>query len=141
MAKAAAKPQNERATTFSEAFSSFSVNDIEKAKAFYKDTLSLKVNAGKEGLELEFENSDSVFIYPKDDHEPSTFTVLNLKVSDIDAAVDDLKARGVAFEKYGGDIRTDEKDIFRGGERSNGPNIAWFKDPAGNILSVIEEAA
>ncbi len=139
MAKAATKPQNEQATTFTEAFSSFSVNDLEKAKKFYSDTLSLKVNATKEGLELKFENSDTVFIYPKDDHKPATFTILNLRVPDIDAAVDDLKSRGVSFEQYGGEIQTDEKGIFRGAERSNGPNIAWFKDPAGNILSVIEE--
>lgn len=139
MAKAAATPQDERITTFSEAFSSFSVDDIEKAKKFYSDTLSLKVNEAMEGLEIEFSNSGSVFIYRKDDHEPATFTVLNLKVRDIDAAVDDLKSRGISFESYSGDIRTDEKGIFRGGERSNGPNIAWFKDPAGNVISVIEE--
>src|SRR5687768_3274638 len=139
MAKAAAKTQIEGGTTFTEAFSSFSVNDLEKAKKFYSDTLSLKVNATKEGLELEFEDSDTVFIYPKDDHKPATFTILNLKVPDIDAAVDDLKARGISFETYDGEIQTDEKGIFRGAERSNGPNIAWFKDPAGNILSVIEE--
>ena len=139
MAKAATKAQNERAATFTEAFSSFSVNDLEKAKKFYSDTLSLKVNDSKEGLELEFENSDSVFIYPKDDHKPASFTVLNLKVPDIDAAVDDLEAAGVSFEKYGGEIQTDEKGIFRGAKKSNGPNIAWFKDPAGNILSVIEK--
>ena len=139
MAKAATKAQGQRATTFTEAFSSFSVNDLASAKRFYSDTLSLDVNDTKEGLELKFENSGNVFIYGKDDHKPATFTVLNLKVLDIDAAVDDLKARGISFEKYGGEIRTDEKGIFRGGESSNGPNIAWFKDPAGNILSVIEE--
>lgn len=141
MAKAAAKAQNEGGTTFTEAFSSFSANDLEKAKKFYSDTLSLKVNATQEGLELEFEDSDTVFIYAKDDHKPATFTVLNLKVPDIDAAVDDLKDRGIKFETYGGEIQTDEKGIFRGAERSNGPNIAWFKDPAGNILSVIEDKA
>jgi predicted enzyme related to lactoylglutathione lyase len=141
MAKAATKAQNEQATAFTESFSSFSVNDLEKAKKFYSDTLSLKVNESKEGLELEFENSDTVFIYAKNDHKPATFTILNLKVPDIDAAVDDLKARGVSFEEYGGEIQTDEKGIFRGAEKSNGPNIAWFKDPAGNILSVIEEKA
>ena len=141
MAKAATKAQNERAAAFTEAFSSFSVNDLEKAKKFYSDTLSLKVNATKEGLELKFENSDTIFIYPKDDHKPATFTVLNLKVPDIEAAVDDLKTRGISFEKYGGEIQTDERGIFRGAEKSNGPNIAWFKDPAGNILSVIQDKA
>jgi len=141
MAKAATKAQNERATTFTEAFSSFSVNDLEKAEKFYSDILGLEANLTNEGLKLEFENSGSVFIYPKDDHQPATFTVLNLKVPDIDAAVDDLGRRGVSFEEYGGEIETDDKGIFRGAKKSNGPNIAWFKDPAGNILSVIEERA
>jgi catechol 2,3-dioxygenase-like lactoylglutathione lyase family enzyme len=115
------------------AFSSFSVDDLQKAKEFYAQTLGLKVKESKEGLELHPGEND-VFIYPKPNHEPATFTVLNFLVSDIDAAVDDLKKKGVQFEQYDGEIKTDAKGIHRNG----GPTIAWFKDPAGNILSVLE---
>ena len=79
-----------------------------------------------------------MFVYTKDNHEAATFTVLNLQVADIDAAVDDLTERGIKFESYTGDIETDEKGIHRGADKGRGPNIAWFKDPAGNILSVME---
>ncbi len=116
------------------AFSSFAVNDLQRAKQFYAETLGIKVKESKEGLELHPENTD-VFIYPKPNHEPATFTVLNFLVDDIEAAVDDLKQRGVRFEHYEGEIKTNEKGIHRNG----GPTIAWFKDPAGNILSVIEK--
>ena len=105
------------------AFSSFSVSDIEKARGFYADTLGLDVSDSSEGaLGLHI----------------ATFTVLNFPVENIDHAVDELKTRGITFESYGGDIQTDEKGIFRGGSQGRGPNIAWFKDPAGNILSVVE---
>lgn len=117
----------------SKAFSSFSVNDLQKAKQFYGQTLGLKVKESPEGLELH-PGQQSVFIYPKPNHEPATFTVLNFQVSNIDAAVDDLKQKGVNFEHYEGEIKTDAKGIHRDG----GPTIAWFKDPAGNILSVVE---
>ena len=116
------------------AFSSFAVNDLQQAKQFYAETLGIKVKESKEGLELHPENTD-VFIYPKPNHEPATFTVLNFLVDDIEAAVDDLKQKGVRFEHYEGEIKTNEKGIHRNG----GPTIAWFKDPAGNILSVIEK--
>ena len=116
------------------AFSSFSVNDLSKAKEFYAETLGLKVSASEMGLELHPGNTD-VFIYPKPNHEPATFTVLNFLVDDIDKAVDELKKSGVKFEHYEGEIKTDEKGIHRNG----GPKIAWFKDPAGNILSVLEK--
>ncbi len=116
------------------AFSSFSVNDMDKAKQFYGQTLGLEVAESKEGLELHPGNT-SVFIYPKPNHEPASFTVLNFLVDDIDSAVDDLKQKGVTFEQYEGAIKTDEKGIHRNG----GPTIAWFKDPAGNILSVVEK--
>lgn len=116
------------------AFSSFSVDDLQKAKQFYEQTLGLKVAQSPEGLELHPGNTD-VFIYPKPNHEPATFTVLNFLVEDIDSVVDDLKQKGVTFERYEGSIKTDEKGIHRNG----GPTIAWFKDPAGNILSVIEK--
>jgi catechol 2,3-dioxygenase-like lactoylglutathione lyase family enzyme len=120
------------------AFSSFSTNDLEKAKEFYGTTLGLEVSETPEGLDLHVGDGE-VFIYPKPDHAPATFTVLNFKVDDIDRTVDDLRGRGVRFESYGGDITTDEKGIMRGAESGNGPNIAWFKDPAGNIISVVAE--
>lgn len=118
------------------AFSSFSVDDLEKAKQFYVQTLGLKVKESPEGLELH-PGQQSIFIYPKPNHKPATFTVLNFQVNDIDAAVDELKQKGVSFEQYEGEIKTDAKGIHR----DNGPTIAWFKDPAGNILSVVESAS
>ena len=120
------------------AFSGFSVNDIAKAKTFYGKTLGLDISDGPMGnLELKV-GGNSIFIYPKPNHEPATFTVLNFPVDNIDAAVDELTAKGVQFEHYDmGDFKTDSKGILRGGG-DRGPNIAWFKDPAGNILSVLE---
>jgi len=115
------------------AFSSFSVNDLQKAKEFYGQTLGLKVSESAEGLELH-PGETNIFIYPKPNHQPATFTVLNFLVDDIESAVDKLTKTGVRFEKYEGEIKTDEKGIHRDG----GPSIAWFKDPAGNILSVLE---
>jgi catechol 2,3-dioxygenase-like lactoylglutathione lyase family enzyme len=115
------------------AFSSFSVDDLEKAKQFYAQTLGLKVKESPEGLELH-PGQQSIFIYPKPNHEPATFTVLNFQVNNIDTAVDELRQKGVNFEHYEGEIKTDAKGIHR----DNGPTIAWFKDPAGNILSVVE---
>lgn len=116
-------------------FSSFSVNDMQKAKEFYEKTLGLKVKEESSGLQLHFPDNN-IFIYPKNNHVPATFTILNFPVKDIDATVEALTKRGVRFEKYEeGELKTDPKGIFRG----NGPTIAWFKDPAGNFLSVIEE--
>lgn len=123
---------------FNDTFTSMSSNDVQRAKDFYGGTLGLDVADTAEGLKLSLPGGSSAFIYPKDDHEAATFTVLNFMVDDIDAAVDDLTGRGVKFESYTGEIQTDDKGIFRGGEQGNGPNIAWFKDPAGNILSIIE---
>jgi len=120
--------------TTSKAFSSFSVDDLSKAKDFYGHTLGVKVSESDEGLELKPSGDASVFLYPKPNHKPATFTVLNFMVDDIEAAVEELKKSGVTSEKYEGEIKTDEKGIHRNG----GPTIAWFKDPAGNILSVIE---
>ena len=120
-------------------FSSYSVNDLNTAKTFYSETLGLYVTSTPEGLSLQTAGC-TVFLYLKPDHAPASFTVLNFKVPDIDKAVDDLKSRGVPRESYGGDIKTDENAIFRGTETGQGPNIAWFKDPAGNILSVLEES-
>lgn len=121
------------------AFSSFSANDLQKAKEFYGKTLGLEISETKEGLGLKIAGGGQVFIYPKPNHEPATFTILNFPVANIDEAVDQLNKLGVRFEQYEGEMKTDEKGIFRGADRGQGPNIAWFKDPAGNILSVIEE--
>jgi len=120
----------------SKAFSSFSANDLQKAKEFYQIILGLDVKEGSMGtLELHIFGSLPILIYPKPNHEPASFTVLNFPVEDIDAAVDDLISKGVQFEHYDYEgLKTDSKGIFR----DEGPIIAWFKDPAGNILSLIE---
>jgi catechol 2,3-dioxygenase-like lactoylglutathione lyase family enzyme len=120
-------------------FSSFSVNNLKEAKEFYGQTLGLNISEGAEGLELKFAGGGRVFIYPKPNHTPATFTILNFPVDGIEQAVDELARRSVRFEAYEGELKTDEKGIFHGAERGQGPNIAWFKDPAGNILSVVEE--
>ena len=122
----------------SNAFSGFSANDIPKAKEFYGRTLGLKVSESNGLLTLHLAGGNNVLIYPKPNHTPAMFTVLNFPVDDVDQAVDELTKRGVQFEIYDlPDIKTDRKGIMRG----NGPMIAWFKDPAGNILSVIEQEA
>ena len=121
----------------SKAFSSFSVNDIQKAKEFY-GRLGLDVSEEREGLALHLTGGGQMFLYPKPNHEPATFTVLNFPVENIDQAVDQLSKLSVRFEHYEGEMKTDEKGIFRGAAQDKGPNIAWFKDPAGNILSVLE---
>jgi catechol 2,3-dioxygenase-like lactoylglutathione lyase family enzyme len=123
----------------SKAFSGFSVNDLDKAKAFYADTLGLDVVEDAGALGLKLAGGGQVFLYPKDNHTPATYTVLNFPVADIDAAVDELTKRGVRFERYEGEMATDAKGVFRGAAQDMGPNIAWFTDPAGNILSVIED--
>jgi catechol 2,3-dioxygenase-like lactoylglutathione lyase family enzyme len=118
-------------------FASFAVRDTETARAFYGETLGLDVRDGQQPgiLEINGTAGAPIVVYPKPDHEPAAFTVLNIVVPDIDAAVVDLADAGVAMERYdSGDLRTDDKGIMRG----QGPNIAWFKDPDGNILSVIE---
>ena len=122
----------------SKAFSSFSVNDIAKAKNFYHDLLGLDVVDNPMGIiELHLENGYKIILYPKPDHIPATFTVLNFPVKDLEATVDELVEKGISFEQYEGQIKTDKKGIFK--SEGNGPNIAWFKDPSGNILSVMEE--
>jgi len=121
----------------SEAFSGFSAGDIAKAKEFYAGTLGLEVSESHGLLTLRLAGGNNVIIYPKPNHVPATFTVLNFPVKDVDLAVDQLKKRGVRFEQYNlPNLKTDEKGIMRG----NGPTIAWFKDPAGNILSVVDQA-
>ena len=137
-AKAASSPDRKTSPIFREsgAFSSFSVNDLSKAKAFYGKTLGLDISEQPEGLQLNLADGFNVFLYPKPNHTPATFTVLNFAVDDIDKAVDELNSVGIKLEKYDqAEIRTDAKGIMRG----KGPQIAWFKDPAGNILSVVEE--
>lgn len=113
------------------AFSGFSVDDIPAAKRFYADTLGLEVSEEHGMLTLHLAGDRDTLVYPKPDHTPATFTILNFPVDDIDAAVDALVARGVQFERYDG---SDERGIFR----DEGPSIAWFKDPAGNVLSVLQ---
>jgi predicted enzyme related to lactoylglutathione lyase len=119
------------------AFSGYSTDEAATVKEFYEDTLGIRVSEENDMLTLHLAGGDRpTLIYPKGDaHEPASFTVLNFEVSDVEAAVDELTGRGVEFERYeGSDVETDAKGIFRGG----GPLIAWFKDPAGNVLSVIE---
>ena len=122
------------------AFSSVSVDDIEKARAFYGEVLGLPVKDDEMGIiEVGLGGGSHFIAYPKDDHQPASFTVLNFVVSDIEKTVDDLTARGVAFEHYDmPQIKTDAKGIARD---EYGPPIAWFKDPAGNILSVLEDSS
>jgi predicted enzyme related to lactoylglutathione lyase len=125
--------------THGKAFSGFSVNDTAKAKQFYSEVLGLEVKEVPEMqgiLNLYLSHDTNILIYPKPNHTPASFTILNFPVSDIDQAVDELTSRGVKFIIYNEpNFKTDEKGIFRGG----GPLIAWFSDPAGNIISVLEE--
>ena len=120
-------------------FSSFSVKSLDQVKAFYSETLGLNTKEETEmgSLNITLPGGGSIFIYPKDNHEPATFTVLNLVVDNVDAAVDELTAKGVKFEIYEG-FGQNEKGIAQSPDLAKGPSIAWFKDPAGNILSVIE---
>ncbi len=118
----------------SPAFSGFSSNDLPKAKEFYGQTLGVEVTEENGMLTLHLGGGHTVLIYPKDDHQPATYTTLNFPVKDIDTTVEELTRRGVEFERYGEGFGQDERGIARG----IGPPIAWFKDPAGNILSVIQ---
>ena len=120
--------------TNTKAFSGFAVDDVPKAKKFYSETLGLRVSEEYGMLSLHIAGECDILVYPKPDHTPATFTILNFPVDDIDKAVDELAERGVRFERYDG-LEQDEKGIYRGG----GPYITWFKDPAGNVLSVLEE--
>ena len=121
--------------TFQKAFSSCSVNDLAKARAFYAETLGLPVKETPEGLSIQVDATYTLFLYPKPNHTPATFTVLNFQVANVEAAVDGLTAAGVKFLQYEGDIKTDQKGIAR---PASGPIIAWFADPAGNIISVAQ---
>ncbi|MGW0482840.1 VOC family protein [Nonomuraea sp. NPDC003214] len=116
------------------AFSGFSVDDIARAKEFYGRTLGIRVSEEHGMLTLHIAGDRDILVYPKEDHVPATYTILNFPVDDIEQAVDELVRRGVRFERYP-HMKTDERGIFRGG----GPLIAWFTDPAGNVLSVLQE--
>jgi catechol 2,3-dioxygenase-like lactoylglutathione lyase family enzyme len=116
-----------------QAYSGFSVDDIPAAKAFYAGTLGLEVDEDHGMLQLRIAGGNPVLVYPKDDHAPATYTTLNFPVADIAATARELASRGITFERYG-----DGQDEL-GVMRAEGPPIAWFKDPAGNVLSIIEE--
>jgi predicted enzyme related to lactoylglutathione lyase len=121
----------------SRAFSGFSVNDLARAKEFYSQVLGLDVTEEQGFLRLHLAGGTDVLAYAKPNHTPATFTILNFPVSDVDATVDALTERGVRFERYDlPGLKTDAKGVMRG----QGPTIAWFKDPAGNILSVLQQA-
>jgi predicted enzyme related to lactoylglutathione lyase len=120
----------------SHAFSGFSVNSSEEAERFYGEMLGLDVEENAMGLTLHIAGGNDIFVYPKDDHQPATYTILNFPVDDIDAAVNELAAKGIEFIQY--PDMTDEKGIARGKAAGQGPDIAWFKDPAGNFLSVLQ---
>ena len=133
-----ATPMRKTSRMFRDAktFSSYSVNDLQKARQFYANTLGLELSELKEGLEIKVTGGPNVFLYPKPNHTPATFTVLNFVVQNIDTAVDELNSLGIKLERYNQpEIKTDEKGIMRG----PGPQIAWFKDPSGNVLSVVQE--
>lgn len=120
----------------SHAFSGFSTDDIPKAASFYGDVLGLNVAERNGLLNISFPGGGETIVYPKPNHQPATFTVLNFPVDDIDTIVDELTRRGVVFERYDGEIATDERGVHRG--EGHGPDIAWFKDPGGNILSILK---
>jgi catechol 2,3-dioxygenase-like lactoylglutathione lyase family enzyme len=117
------------------AFSGFAVSDLDEARDFYGQTLGLKTSEDHGLLTLHIAGDRDTLVYPKPDHAPASYTILNFPVDDIDAAVEELAARGVRCERYDG-FEQDENGVFRGG----GPYIAWFKDPAGNVLSVLQES-
>lgn len=119
------------------AFSSFSVRDLDETKKFYGQTLGLGISESDEGVSLQTQGSNDVFIYPKADHTPATFTVLNFVVDDVDKKVDELTKMGIRFEIYDkGELKTDDRGVFQGK-----PKIAWFKDPSGNFLSILENGS
>jgi predicted enzyme related to lactoylglutathione lyase len=120
------------------AFSSFSVDNLNRARSFYSEKLGIEVSDVPEMkglLYLNIEGGDKILVYEKPNHSPASFTVLNFPVKDVEKAVDELTGRGIQFEHYDGELKTNEKGISQG----MGPKVAWFKDPAGNIISVLEE--
>ena len=124
---------------YTHGFSGFSVRDIDAAKDFYGETLGLETTVNGMGiLNITLPDGPLVMVYPKPDHEPAVYTVLNLVVADIDAAIDELAAAGVVFERYEG-LPQDERGVMRGTQHDRGPDIAWFLDPSGNIIGLLEE--
>ena len=122
------------------AFAGLSVNDLAAAKEFYTKTLGLELADDQMGLNFKLPGGGGLFVYPKEDHQPASYTALNFAVEDIDEAVDALVAAGVKFEHYDNmPAKPDERGIMRGLTANQGPDIAWFKDPAGNILSVLQD--
>jgi catechol 2,3-dioxygenase-like lactoylglutathione lyase family enzyme len=121
------------------AFSGFAVDDLQRAREFYGDTLGLKTSEQNGLLTLHLAGDRDTLVYPKPNHVPATYTILNFPVDDIGATVDELARRGVHFERYDG-MHQDDKGIQRGIQQGAGPDIAWFKDPSGNILSVLQES-
>ena len=119
------------------AFNGFSVNDLAAAKDFYGTTLGVQLEEIPAGLRLKIGNG--ILVYPKKDHQPATFTMLNFRVGDIDQAVDALTQRGVQFQHYAQIPQMDDKGVMRARAHHMGPDIAWFTDPAGNILAVLQE--
>jgi catechol 2,3-dioxygenase-like lactoylglutathione lyase family enzyme len=117
-----------------EAFSGFAVDDLERAQRFYAETLGLETSVDNGLMTLHLAGERPTLVYPKPNHTPADYTILNFKVDDVEAAVDELAARGVQLERYAG-MEQDERGIMRGG----GPYIGWFKDPAGNVLAVLQE--
>jgi len=123
------------------AFNGFSVDDIEKAKSFYVEKIGLELDNEKMGLHFNLPGGGTMFIYPKNNHKPATFTVMNFVVKHIDTAVDALISSGVEFERYDNmPFQQDSKGILRGIAAQEGPDIAWFKDPAGNILALLQDS-
>lgn len=121
-------------------YGGFSVKDLKSAKDFYSKILGLEVSEDEMGLLLHLPGGGKIFVYPKENHEPATYTVLNLVVGDIGASVDALVEKGIVFEQYNyDDFKTDEKGIVWGMKSGDGPNIAWFKDPSENIISVLQD--
>lgn len=116
------------------AFSGFAVDDLQKARSFYGDSLGIETSEDHGLLTLHLAGERDTLVYPKPNHTPADYTILNFPVEDIESTVDGLTARGVEIERYE-DFDQDERGIFRGG----GPLIAWFKDPAGNVLSVLQQ--
>lgn len=125
------------------AFSGFSVVNTEEAKQFYTEILGLTVEDMPMGLGLQTKGNNTIFVYEKADHTPASFTILNFSVEDIDSAIEALEAKGVVFEQYedvGSGAGTDEKGVLRGLSAHMGPDIAWFKDPSGNVFSILQDA-
>jgi catechol 2,3-dioxygenase-like lactoylglutathione lyase family enzyme len=120
--------------TYTRAFSGFAVNDLQQAREFYSETLGLNLSEANDLLTLHLAGDRDTLIYPKPDFVPATYTILNFEVDDIETTVDDLTARGVKFERYDG-MKQDERGIHKDGERL----IAWFTDPAGNVIAVLEQ--